>query len=54
MQRDFSTRLFEIEFYDDKGNPLLSYQGEITGLPVNASLIENVNPHTFKYDYCNV
>ena len=47
---DFSSRKFEIEFYDDEGHPLLSRKGEIYGLPVDTKLIENTNPHTFDYN----
>ena len=47
---DFSSRKFEIEFYDDENHPLLSRKGIISGLPVNKLLIENVNPYTFDYD----
>lgn len=47
---DFSSRRFEIEFYDNEGHPLLSRKGIISGLPVNTKLVENVNPHTFDYN----
>jgi hypothetical protein len=46
---DFSSRKFEIEFYDKNKQPLLSRKGEISGLPVNTKLAENANPHTFDY-----
>lgn len=45
----FSSRQFEIEFYDKDGHPLLSRKGVITDLPINTTLVENVNPHTFNY-----
>lgn len=45
----FSSREFEIEFYDKDGRPLLSRKGVITELPINTTLVENVNPHTFDY-----
>jgi len=44
---DFSSRKFEIEFYDEQGNPLLSRKGVISGLPINMKLIENINPHNY-------
>lgn len=47
---DFSSRKFEIEFYDEDRHPLLSRKGIISGLPVNTKLVENVNPHTFDYN----
>lgn len=46
---DFSSRQFEIEFYDNDGHPLLSRKGKISGLPVNTKLTENINPHAFDY-----
>ena len=46
---DFSSRQFEIEFYDNEGHPLLSRKGKISGLPVNSKLVENI-PHTFDYN----
>ncbi len=46
---DFSSRKFEIEFYDENKQPLLCRKGEISGLPVNTKLVENANPHTFDY-----
>ncbi len=46
---NFSSRKFEIEFYDKDGQPLLSREGEISGLPINTKLVKNVNPHTFDY-----
>ena len=33
-----ATRMFEIEFYNNNGNPLLSRRGEVTGLPVNTNI----------------
>lgn len=48
--KDFTSRQFEIEFYDNEGHPLLSRKGIISGLPVNTKLIENINPHTFDYN----
>lgn len=46
---DFSSRQFEIEFYDENRQPLLSRKGTISGLPINTTLVENVDPHTFDY-----
>lgn len=47
---DFSSRQFEIEFYDNEGHPLFSRKGIISDLPVNKILVDNVNPHTFNYN----
>jgi hypothetical protein len=47
---DFSSRQFEIEFYDNEGNPLLLRKGNIFGLPINTNLTQNINPHTFDYN----
>ena len=47
---NFSSRQFEIEFYDNQGQPLLSRKGIISGLPVNSNIVENVNPHVFDYN----
>lgn len=46
---NFTSRKFEIEFYSENNRPLLSREGTISGLPVNAKLIENDNSHTFDY-----
>ena len=48
---NFAVRHFRIEFHDKDGNPLLQHEGEVSGLPFNEKLVENVNPHTF--DYCS-
>lgn len=50
VSRDGTSRLFEIEFYDHEGQPLISRKGKISGLPVNAKLVENINTHAFDYN----
>ena len=46
---DFTSRKFEIEFYNSEGQPLLSRKGNVNGLPVNEKLVESVNSHSFDY-----
>lgn len=52
LTKDCSVRLFEIEFYNEEGHPLLSRKGKISGLPINEKLVENLGDKLFTDNMC--
>ena len=45
MANDSASRMIEIEFYNKDGFPLLSRRGKVTGLPVNADILQPIEDY---------